>query len=254
MSVAPMLQSLKSIVRSLLAAAGYRIDRTPRALLRHPEAALKLTLDLVIADYVARRGTGDFFFIQVGAFNGVDADPIRKHVVARGWRGILVEPQPDVFQILSRNYQGYPGLELVNAAIADTRGKRELFVVRNDDPNLPNLLGGLASFDRTVILKHKCVLPRIESMVQTIRVPCLTWTDLLDTYRVRTIDLLQIDAEGYDSEIIALALNGPVKPRIIHFEHIHLEPEALESCFERLIAAGYRLAMEDRDTIACLPD
>ena len=39
-------------------------------------------------------------FIQVGANDGVYGDPLRSYVRRFGWKGILVEPQQDVFERL----------------------------------------------------------------------------------------------------------------------------------------------------------
>src|SRR5687768_133577 len=46
-------------------------------------------------------------FIQIGAYDGVEADPIRSLVLdSDSWQGILVEPQPDAFERLRQNYKG----------------------------------------------------------------------------------------------------------------------------------------------------
>ena len=47
----------------------------------------------------------EFFFIQVGANDGRTGDPIRKHIERYQWRGLLLEPLPNVFEVLTRNYQ-----------------------------------------------------------------------------------------------------------------------------------------------------
>ena len=46
----------------------------------------------------------DFFFIQVGANDGLMCDPIRQFIVKHSWGGILVEPVPDYFELLKKNY------------------------------------------------------------------------------------------------------------------------------------------------------
>ena len=44
----------------------------------------------------------DFFFIQVGANDGVMCDPIRQFIVKHSWGCILVEPVPDYFELLKK--------------------------------------------------------------------------------------------------------------------------------------------------------
>ena len=61
----------------------------------------------------------------------------------------------------------------------------------------------------------------------------------------KTIDLLQIDVEGYDYEIIKMIDFERVKPLIIHFEHGHLPIEQFEECLEVLIKQGYAISVED---------
>ena len=54
-------------------------------------------LDLLLTKVSAERP--DFFFVQIGANNGLTDDPIRQFVTKYHWHGVLVEPQP---QVLSR--------------------------------------------------------------------------------------------------------------------------------------------------------
>ena len=42
----------------------------------------------------------NFFFVQVGANDGVNHDPIFHHVRKYNWKGLLIEPIPDIFEKL----------------------------------------------------------------------------------------------------------------------------------------------------------
>ena len=81
-------------------------------------------LQFVLADYGK---TDDFFFVQIGAFDGVTADPIYELVQSRNWRGVLVEPQIEAFERLQENYAGQDGLQFFNVAICDHDGEIDLF-------------------------------------------------------------------------------------------------------------------------------
>jgi hypothetical protein len=52
-------------------------------------------------------------FIQVGANDGIFGDPLREHILAHKWRGVLVEPQPEIFEQLKANYAGLRGQIIV---------------------------------------------------------------------------------------------------------------------------------------------
>jgi hypothetical protein len=55
-------------------------------------------LDLLLTKLSAERPNS--FFVQIGANNGLTDDPIRQFVTKYHWHGVLVEPQPQVFQQL----------------------------------------------------------------------------------------------------------------------------------------------------------
>jgi hypothetical protein len=82
---------MKQMIRSFLNRIGYDIVRFP-----DPVSPKIDVLDLVLKHVASL--TPDFFFIQIGANNGMTGDPIRKYILKYHWRGILVEPQPDIFQ------------------------------------------------------------------------------------------------------------------------------------------------------------
>lgn len=50
------------------------------------------------------KATKDFFFIQIGAHDGIMDDPIHEWIERFGWRGIFVEPQSAPFNRLKTGY------------------------------------------------------------------------------------------------------------------------------------------------------
>jgi FkbM family methyltransferase len=242
------------LLRSALAAAGLQIRRWPAPLIFHREAELRIGLEHVISHDLWRHPRQDFFFIQVGAFDGRANDPLREIVMEHGWRGILVEPQREVFRELEKNYGDQPGLVLRNVAVAGVSGPRTLYKLRTGDAALPPWAGQLASFRREVVLKHGDVIPDIASRIETETVECLTFEDLLAPVRPDHIDLLQVDAEGYDFEILKLFHGAGLRARIIGFEHKHLSRPERNACVEHLISLGYRVALDGPDAVAYRPD
>ena len=111
------------------------------------EAALEV-LPLIVSHYLeARSDPRPFFFIQIGAFDGISGDPIHHLVRKYGWEGILVEPRAEACAALERNYEGCEGLRFVRAAIGAESGARTLYSIRDpEDAGLPAWAPGVASF------------------------------------------------------------------------------------------------------------
>ncbi len=212
--------------------------RKPRFLREHPELEISNLLDLVVAHY-GRPGS-DFFFVEIGAFDGVTADPIHHLVRQNQWRGVLVEPQQEAFELLQKNYRGQPGLQFFNVVIGPHDGEITLYT----------RTGGMvqaASIEKQLMNKPG----RRRRMLDARQVPCWTFDRLLrEANAPAAIDLLQIDAEGFDFEIIRSIDFQRVKPAIIHYEHMVLSQTDRDACLELLASHGYRFLLEDSDTTA----
>lgn len=229
----------KTALQRILNRAGYRIER-----LDQRGRAIDV-FDLAVRRTAAERGN-QFFFVQIGALDGVTADPIYRYVREYHWNGLLVEPQPEAFQHLLENYHDEPQLQFVNAAIGHEHGARSLYFVPCD--GRPTVLQGMASFNARLIRKQ---LPRRIAIVPRT-VPTLPLQSLLERYRVTAIDLLQIDVEGFDYEVIKMVDFGRLSPRIIHYEHIHLSESDRRECQDLLVSRGYRLHCFEIDTTAII--
>ncbi len=179
-----------------------------------------------------------FFFVQVGANDGVTDDDIRPFVLEHNWRGLLVEPLPDVFERLKRNYEGRDRLRFANCAITSAMGPVEFW----RHPTLPQC-SGLG------------VRTRIQgrAQMQRVEVSGVTFEALFEYYGVDRIDLLQIDTEGYDAEVIRLFPFERTTPLIIRYEHKHLVMDDRHVLEGRLKSLGYQLFWEKHDTVAYQP-
>jgi FkbM family methyltransferase len=221
----------------------------PSVLAGNPAAELRLKLDHVVAHHLALHRPEDFFFVQVGAFDGLTNDPLHSLIVRFKWRGILLEPQPAAFAALAANYRDQPQLILRNAAIAEKSGPRTLYKLRGDVPGLPDWAPQLASFRRETLAGHGDVIPGIEDLIETEVVECLSFDDL-PLPETAVIDLLQVDAEGSDFKVIQWFLAGGRKSHIIAFEHKHLSRCEYADCVALLIARGYAVGLDGSETIA----
>jgi FkbM family methyltransferase len=243
---------MKEIAKRLLGMAGYRLHGTshiPRVLL--DAANLR---QLTFADAIARQMIDhghELTFIQIGAFDGITADPLYPYISRFGWRGVLVEPQSGPAGKLRQLYASNDRVTVVQAAIGHTHGKQSLFTVVSD--SAPAWAGGMASFDRRSIEKHAALVPGLPDMIKEELVDCVPFDHVLKQMHGEHLDLLQIDAEGADALILSMFPFQSVKPAIIHFEIKNLATSTRQECLERLQKCGYRFAPSgDEDMLAML--
>ncbi|MGA1194380.1 MAG: FkbM family methyltransferase [Kiritimatiellia bacterium] len=188
------------------------------------------------------------FVVQVGASDGVTGDPLNHLIKRHHLRGLLIEPLPGPFELLRRNYEGCEGLAFVNAAISGSDGEIELYV--SDGAENAIHISQKASLLPQMPSRHFKRRP-----LMCLRVPSVTVSTLIETHKVGRIDLLQIDTEGYDFEIIQQFFNAGHKPRIIHFESLHLNRKDMTECRSLLSREGYQYVETTVNTLAVkLPD
>lgn len=173
------------------------------------------------------------FFIEVGANDGVSNDPIRDWVIKYKWQGILIEPVKKAFDKLIRNYDGIDGVSFENMAIDNSEVDSAILYVPKASK--------VASFNKN----H----PPAKGKKEKVKVRVSTLNKLVDKYSISKIDLLNIDAEGYDFEVIKSIDFGKCRPSIIHYEHRHLGRDK-EQCEQYLMQFGYNLYFNRNNTVA----
>ena len=199
------------------------------------------------------------FFVQIGAGDGwtewkgppvgkmiTGGDSIHRLVSQGGWEGILVEPNPHVFQRLQWNYRHMNSLIFENIAVAERDGVKDFYICHKNTH--------LSSFSLEHTQKHDPTGREgfVES-VEKIRVRCMSLSTLLQKHNMHTIDLLQIDAEGYDFMILQSLDLFAMKPRAIRYEHKHMTQEEQTACKALLEKNGYRVHPTDfLNTLASL--
>lgn len=219
---------------------GLARTREPKLFVDHSEWKESRLLPYIAANHVLQNG--QLTFLQIGAYDGVAVDDLRPVIENMDVRGILVEPQPEAFARLEELYHDDKRLTLVNAAIDRVPGRRTLYTTKNG-------ISQVASFDRNHLLKHSV----LSSDIISHDVPCVTISDVLEQAGVHSIDLLQIDAEGYDYEIIETIDFDLITPAILRFEFSHLCPRDIDECIRMLSGHGYRFIVEDTDILAVRP-
>lgn len=200
-------------------------------------------------DRLSRERDGCISFIQIGANDGLRNDPIREFVVRDRWSGVLVEPLPDMFAKLKRNYgaRRFSGLHFENAAVSRRDGETlEFWTFRADFLDALPTERRLyylrkSSFDRDHVMRFLTDDAEAEEALERIVVPCVTVSTLATRYfEGGAFDLLVIDAEGHERVILDSIDFARVRPRVIFFESEHLGKTGDEIA-RTLQGAGYRV-------------
>lgn len=146
------------------------------------------------------------FYIDIGAA-WPDVHSVTKYFYNKGWRGINVEPNPKLFELLE---QDRPFDLNICCAIADMNGTHDFTIFENT---------GLSTLSKTVSSLHvnKGWLPT------TTTVECRTLTSIIDekVSPNQDIHFLKIDVEGFESEVINSLDLKKYRPWILVVESVH---------------------------------
>lgn len=159
------------------------------------------------------------YFLQIGANDGKRFDPIYEFVIRNKKKvsGIALEPIEQYYNELVKTYKNFNQIQTVKKAIHNSEKSLTMYKVdKKFEDRVPELAKGIASFNAEY---HKKVKIPSAYMVKE-QIDCISLEELVRDYKVdKTIDLLLVDAEGYDYEIISNLDFSLISPRIIHFEH-----------------------------------
>ncbi len=208
----------------------------------------------------------EFFFVNIGANDGILNDPIYPFVAKYGWLGIAVEPVPHVFAQLELNYRDLPGVVLEQVAVSDTTrpfwyveqgsGSAEFAVQQIGSlkeeyvidslrrlrfvPNQGPVYGGDPPVATTETdHPEPLVAEGVESFVQRLDIECVPFNDLMARHDVDHIDFLNIDAEGCDFEILRSIDFERYGPRLLCIELAALSEGELKALSRLLDDHGY---------------
>lgn len=228
---------------------------------QHLYSPQKGSLAEFLSNY-SRSKAGEFYVIQIGANDGITNDPIHKFIKRDHWKGVLLEPQLNVFTAeLSKIYQHDKGIHPICAAIGSEDGSQKLYKIGFSESRWAT---GLASFSldkielafKNGVVEKNCIKEGIKipenpkDRISYNEVSVISPETLIKKYQISKIDLLQIDAEGYDLEVIKIFEIAKTQPEAIIFENENLNPNDLKSCYNMLTENGYQLAKFGRDTLA----
>lgn len=239
---------MKRIIKRCLESLGFRIDRCGLIPDDFFDIILKQALD---PSALHRRPV----VVQIGANDGVSNDPVHSHISkSHDITAVFVEPQPDAFSALQKNYSTFTNCVFVNAAIDRYEKPVTMYRIKPQYWKEYKRIykswanpSGITSMDRNHVKSFlKKVAPSYfsnhdpDAWIEEIVVPVMNFSSLLGKAGISEIDVLQIDAEGYDYEILDMALSVDIKPpRVINLEVKNIQQVDKANSKQRLLEMGY---------------
>lgn len=198
-------------------------------------------------------------FIQIGANDGMVNDPIRDFITRKNWKGVLIEPLPNVFGLLKKNYRKkyHQFLTFLNMAVSsDTKEDFEIWTF--DQKFLDTLPFGKrlnllrkASFNREHLLKF--VSPEDAKYIIKASVPSISLNELYREYfmkRYEKLHILVMDTEGHEKDILSKVDFSLIDPEVVILETDLYGPEEKNWIESLLINNNYEIISSGADTIA----
>ncbi len=194
--------------------------------------------------------------------DGFQNDQICKFAKRHRWQGITIEPQKKAFQSLQAIYKKDKVIP-INGAIDSKNQTRKLYKVAFTDARWAS---GLSSFLKKH-LEDKIKDGYIERKAKKTGTPlpsntskwidhdiinCLTFETIFNQQKVNSIDLLQVDTEGFDFEIVKRFPLHTFQHKVIIFESENLSPSDLNDCKKLLQQYNYQFKNFGGDTLAYL--
>ncbi|WP_119157496.1 FkbM family methyltransferase [Caldimonas tepidiphila] len=222
-----------------------------------PKVANKAPFELVkVLDFLFRRQS-DAVVWQVGAADGVLADPLRPAMIRHDPVAVLFEPNPMMFAKLEQNYARNDNARLVPAAVGTDTGKIVLHAVDPDlarEKGLPDWGGGVSSFSGDCsTIGGKALDSRLAGQIRQ----CLVQTEVLllsveDARRLSGVgdpSVLVVDVHGMDAEVILGCLDAGMAPSVIRFGPAWLTGNGASPLLQRL-AGDYVILEVGGDALA----
>ena len=187
--------------------------------------------------------------VQIGANDGSRFDELNIFIKKYKIKSVLVEPINEYFEDLKRNYKNFENVYFENSAITVGTKKKEIFVVNNKNINdYDEHIKGISSFDKNHLIKHGVKSNHILKK----KINCISILNLLKKYNISNLDILFIDAEGYDGDILIDFFSSSTQEPILIFEYIHIKNKIFKDLVSILTNKKYSY-FNINENLICLP-
>ena len=194
----------------------------------------------------------DIKAIQVGSNDGISNDPLRKFIVKHDWQAVLIEADPKIFKGLKHLYENNSKVTTLNLAISPSLVPIKFFAI-NPRAKLelkaacPSWFDQLGSFNKNNILKHLDGI--LAPYIEEIDVPIRRLSEIIKEYDMKRLDVLHVDAEGYDLEVLQTLDFTECNPKYIIIEHKHMDSTQKSELLDQMSLRNYKIDIYFDDII-----
>lgn len=205
--------------------------------------------DKIIRDYCL--AVGGFSFVQIGVSDGYYLDPLQKFLKRFRCTGLFVEPDSNMLSLVKIRYKKSSSGRYTykNLAVSDKAGKMNMYYLK---PIVKHWRSGhlsrTSSLDRQHVIKHSRWYSGVA--LSSYIVDCLTFNELMKEQEITQVDLVAIDAEGYDGRIIKSIDFARCQPVFIWYEHHNLSESQRKEVANLLTLQGYSFVEFGMNTLA----
>ena len=136
------------------------------------------------------------FFVEAGGNDGYTQSNTYALERRHGWRGVLVEPVPELARACARER---PGSRVVRAALVP-EGFPDAEIGLRFGGLMTVVAGGREGDDEWVAAAHAVGQ---EEPPHEFRAPARTLSSILDEVQAPEVDVLSLDVEGYEAQVLA---------------------------------------------------
>ena len=188
--------------------------------------------------------------VQIGANDGKRFDNLNAYIKKYSPKAILVEPIIEHYNELKLNYINYENVFFENSAICANNEINFLYKVESSKSKLyGEHIKGITSFNKSHLIKHGVSRNHIKKEI----VNSISFSTLIKKYTIKNLDLLVIDAEGYDANILMDFFSTTQLRPLIIFEYIHIKNDLLVKLVEIIISNNFEF-FKLEENIVCIPN
>jgi FkbM family methyltransferase len=228
---------MKRLVQKFLEMFGIKIIKAKNVRKQLPKASVD-SIEVILRFYQLMKK--EITLLQVGACDGQTSDSVHSYIKSGGINGFLVEPSAVNFSKLKSFYENDSNVVLINAAVGVKDELRDFYTVRDEGRwKDSGQAREIASFYKPHLLSHGI----LENEIAVEKVQSFTISTIVQKYGIANLDVLLIDTEGFDGEVVKIALQQNILPDFIVFENVQLvknyAQSELNNLYKLLEEAGY---------------